>query len=200
MKHSLSVIYVVLFALLGLSSMYILHHDRTHKHPIFTTTINSFIIHAKFTEYNTLGQVKTIITADRVTHFQQSGISIFEKPYIISYTEKNRTPWHIHANRAISNKSGDKIILRGHVIVHQLPTSLHAEATIKTTELTIFPKASRAVTNKAVTIIRPGTIINGTGFTANLKTGRYELRSESNAIYDINEAKQKTEQLMPSAN
>lgn len=191
MKNKLTIIYLILFLLLGVASIFILHHAVKHNHKPKKPTINSFIIHAKFIEYNQYGQVKIIITSIKVTHMQTLGITYFEKPRIIGYTEKNRTPWHIHADLAISNQSGSKIILRGHVIAHQLPTSLHAESTITTSELTVFPKEARAITEKKVTIVRPGTIITGTGLVANLKTGQYELHSESSAIYNINEAKKK---------
>lgn len=189
MKNKLTFIYLILFLLLGVASVFILHHAVKHNHSSQKPTINSFILHAKFTEYNQSGQVKAIVTSIKVTHMQTSGITYFEKPYIIAYTEKNRTPWHIHADLAISNKSGNQIILRGHVVAHQLPTPEHVESTITTSELTVFPKESRAVSNQKVTIVRPGTRISGTGFVANLKTGQYELHSESNAVYNIGEAK-----------
>lgn len=74
-------------------------------------------------------------------------------------------------------------------MAHELPTLKDAGATITTSELTLFPKQSRAFTKKPVTLLRPGTTIHGTGFNANLKTGVYQLLSEASAVYQPEESK-----------
>ncbi|OGT43875.1 MAG: LPS export ABC transporter periplasmic protein LptC [Gammaproteobacteria bacterium RIFCSPHIGHO2_12_FULL_40_19] len=188
MKYKLT-LYIILFLCIAVASVLILRHKTTEAPPTAQkNTIDSFITQGTFTEYNEQGLIKTKMTAAHVTHFKESGITHFTKPYIITYTE-NRTPWHIHADRADSNKTGTKIILQGHVTVHQLPTKQNAETTITTTELTVFPKESRAVTDKAITVSRPGTVIHGTGLIANLKTGQYQLRSQSEIIYQPEQQK-----------
>lgn len=186
MKYRLS-IYIMIFALICVASEMILKHTAQ---PVVTTThspekntVDSFLIHPIVTQYDKDGFIKMKMTADKLTHYKMSGETVLEKPFIITYSEKN-TPWHIHADRAISNKAGDRIVLKGHVNVHELQTAQHPETTITTTELTVFPKESRAVTDKFVTLSRPGTLIHGVGLIANLKTGQYQLRSESEAIYE----------------
>ena len=193
MNNKTTIIYIILFFLLGITSFFILHHTKHTSHPTVKNTINSFVLNATLTDYNRYGQINAVIASPKVIHYQTSEETYLIKPTIVAYTEKNRTPWHIRADLAISNRTNTKIILRGHVVVHQLPTKLHTEETITTSELTVFPKESRAVSKKFVTIKRPGTIITGTGFVANLKTGQYELHSQSNAVYDVEEAKRKTE-------
>src|SRR3990167_10058090 len=182
MKYKLT-FYIILFLCISVASVLILRHTKTQA-PLTSqkNTVDSFILQGAFTEYNEQGLIKTKMNAITITHFQKSGATQFEKPYIVTYTE-NRTPWHIRADQGVSDKTGSKIILTGHVNVHELQTAQHAETTITTTELTIFPKESRAVTDKMITLSRPGTVIHGTGFIANLKTGQYQLRSESEAVY-----------------
>lgn len=182
MKYKLS-FYIILFLGIAIASILILQHTNTKTPPSTQkNTIDNFIVNGSFTEYNEQGLIKTKMNALNITHFKESGVAEFDKPFIVTYTD-DRTPWHIHADHAVSNKAGTKIILQGHVTVHQLPTKQHEETTITTTELTVFPKESRAVTDKAITLARPGTLIHGIGFIANLKTGQYQLRSESEAIY-----------------
>ncbi|EKD77894.1 MAG: hypothetical protein ACD_42C00134G0003 [uncultured bacterium] len=146
-------------------------------------TINNFVINAKYSEYNKQGEIKTIVTADKITQFQPDNNSVFTQPRIITYTDQDRTPWHIQADEGSSDQTAKKIILRGHVIAVKLKTKKTPSITIKTTKLTIFPKKSLAITNQPVVLSRPDTIIHGIGLTANLKTGEYQLHSQSKAIY-----------------
>lgn len=187
MKYKSPIIYFLLFAFICSASIFILRHanqvesntdgEKTH--------IDSFIIQGTSIEYNQQGQLKTKITSKKIMHFLPKKNSVFEKPHIVFYSD-NRTPWHIQANQALVNDTGEKIILQGNVIIHELPTAAAPETTIiKTSELTLFPKESRATTNQAITLSRPGTVIHGVGFDANLKTGQYELRSQSKAIYQF---------------
>jgi lipopolysaccharide export system protein LptC len=189
--------YLILFLCIAAASVLILQHTNT-KTPQSTqkNTIDSFIANGTFTEYNALGLVKTKMNAASITHFKESGITQFDKPVIVTYSD-NRTPWHIHADHAVSDKTGTKITFQGHVTVHELTTKENAGTTITTTELTVFPKESRAVSDKAVTLSRPGTIIHGRGFTANLKTGQYQLRSESEAIYQPEQHTHKQQKKSP---
>src|SRR3990167_4366020 len=148
MKHKLIIIYLILFILIGVASIFILHHAATIAKTLpQKTIISTFVQNATFTEYNEKGDVKTKIRAQKITHYQPQGTTIFEKPFIITYSE-NRTPWHIRADQAISDRTGQKIILTGNVTAHELPTAQQTETTIKTTEITVFQKESRAETNK----------------------------------------------------
>lgn len=190
MKYKLT-LYLVIFLCVAVGSVLILRHSNMEAPPPMAqqNTIAGFVVNGSFTEYNEQGLVKIKMNASSITHFKESGITHFIKPYIVTYTE-DRTPWHIHADHAVSNKTNTEIILQKHVTIHELQTARHAETTITTTELTIFPKKSRAITDKGVTLSRPGMVIHGTGFVANLKTGQYQLRSESKAIYQPEQQKQ----------
>lgn len=181
MKYRSTLLYLIAFLLICTASFYIL---RRTKEPILETpkqTINSFIYHGIYTEYNKEGKIKSQITAQKITHFSPDETTLFTHPYIITYTTKGT--WHIRANNAKSDKSGEKIFLYGNVTVHQLPTAHQVESWLKTTELTLYPKKSLAMTKKPVILIHPGITIHGVGFHANLKTGQYRLDSESEAVY-----------------
>ncbi|PIZ03908.1 MAG: LPS export ABC transporter periplasmic protein LptC [Gammaproteobacteria bacterium CG_4_10_14_0_8_um_filter_38_16] len=187
MKYKLPIIYSLIFVCICLASIFILLHANQLESQTITgkTQIDNFIIQANSTEYNQQGQVKVKMTSEKIRHFLPQKTSIFTKPRIIAYTE-NRTPWHIQADQAIVNSTGEKIILQGHVVIRELPAKQPAEiTTIKSNEITLFPKESRATTKQPVTLSRPGVTIHGVGFDANLKTGQYKLQSQSKAIYQF---------------
>ncbi|MCX7120395.1 MAG: LPS export ABC transporter periplasmic protein LptC [Gammaproteobacteria bacterium] len=175
-------IYIILALLICIGSIFILHRTSKPAHPAQKKIIDSFVLNASYTEFNQDGQVKTKMSAAKVIHFIPDNTTHFTKPVMLTYMD-NRDPWHITADKGNANKTGSEIILKGHVIVKKLPTEKQESLTITTSELAIFPKESRAVTKQAVTLTRPGTVIHATGFTANLKTGQYQLLSKSTVIY-----------------
>lgn len=174
--------YTLLIILLCAISIFILHHGNIISRLKKKDSMDSFVLNPSYTQYNDAGEIKTKAIAKKFMHFSPSGTSHFTKPFIITYTD-DRTPWHIRADHGIANKTGDKIILSGHVFIRQLPTKTQAECKIISTELTIFPNKYIMTTDKAVTLSHPGVIIHGTGFHADLKTGKYQLLSQTKAVY-----------------
>lgn len=175
-------LYIFLALLICIASFFILHHTQKPARSPQKKIIDNFVIHASFTEYNKKGLLKTKMSAEKVTHFLPDNTTFFIKPVILTYMD-NRDPWHITADQGTSDKTGSTIVLQGHVVVHKLATAKQASLTIKTSELTVYPKESRAITAKPVILSRPGTVIHATGFAANLKTGQYKLLSQSKVIY-----------------
>jgi lipopolysaccharide export system protein LptC len=181
----LTLLYIFLSICICTASFFILRNTTQPVKITPKTVIASYAIDATYTEYNAQGLIKTSVDAKKITRYLPQGNSIFEKPFIVTYAA-DRTPWHIHADSGESDRTGEKIILQGHVIIHELPTSTHPETMIQTAEITLFPKLSRAETNAAVILSRPGMTIYGKGLLANLKTGQYELKSQSKAVYQPN--------------
>src|SRR3989338_8905012 len=180
MRLRMSNFYLILFSLIVFASILILHRAANTLHLGNQSSINSFVSDANFIEYNHTGQIKTKITAKDIT--QRQDYILFKNPYIETYTD-NRAPWQIRADQAISDQQGKKVVLQGHVIIHELKQTDTPATTIKTSELTLFPRKSFATTDKSVAIYRPGVILHGIGLTANLKTGEYELKSQSKGVY-----------------
>lgn len=191
MKNAVVIFYLCIALLICVTSIFILHHstkiivaDNANQ-----TNIDDFISNAVITEYDKKGNIKTIIKAEKIVHEQPHHITLFTKPNLVTYTEKNHSPWNTTADFGMVDKTGDTIVLTGNVIVIEAQTAHNPTTTIQTTELIVYPKKSRATTDQPVTITRPGTVIHGTGFVANLKTGVYQLKSESQAVYQPNSTK-----------
>lgn len=183
-KNKTRILYLSLLALICVISIAILHHAGQQEKLASqkSENVDSFVIQGINTEYDQNGKLKTKIISEMITHLHREKTSFLKNPRIILYTENN-TPWHIRADQAMTNKKGDQVVLQDHVIIHQLATAQEPETTITTTQLIIFPKKSMATTSQAVTLSRPGVTINGVGFDANLKTGQYQLHSQSRAVY-----------------
>lgn len=190
MKNKIAILYIIAFLLIALVSVFILHHTKKIESSMASknSAINTFIRHAIFTEYNKQGMIKTRIEAKKVTHYQEQNTIFFDEPKIISYGN-NRNAWHIRADQAVSDSTGKKIVLSGHVIAHELATAKNPDTVVTTTQLTLFPKTSEATTDQPVILKRPGIIMSATGFSANLKTGEYQLHSQTKVIYQPTKVK-----------
>ena len=176
-------IFTVAGLLLFGMSLFILHENSSTPISQQNKIMDGFVINAHFTEYDETGKVKASIKAIKATHFQPSGTSYFSKPIIKTYSD-DRTPWHIESDNGTANSSLSKIILTGHVIVHELPTKNQPGCTITSSKLILFPNEQRGTTDQPVVLSRPGLVIHGTGLIANFKTGKYQLLSQSKIIYN----------------
>ncbi|MDP1574105.1 MAG: LPS export ABC transporter periplasmic protein LptC [Coxiellaceae bacterium] len=185
MKHLSIITYILAFALFFAAGFFLLHSHSLH---LLTDNKNSFDHYAtdlEVTDYDEAGHVKSILKAELATHYTNSGETIFKNPHLHTIGTENNLPWHIRSDKAVLNKAQDQAVLTGHVIVHQLSVPGHPDLLIKTSKLIAFLKTSKASTDKPVTIIRPGTILHGVGLKADLKTGEYQLLSQSHATIDL---------------
>lgn len=182
MTKKSNLFYLAIFAAIAIISAIILHHAQSKTPPEPKNTIDTFVNRASYVSYNKLGQLNTSLTAAKAIHIKNEKTTYFSQPNMLTYTE-DRVPWHIKANHAKSDDDMHQVFLSGHVIIHQLDQHNSPETTIKTTELTVFPQQSIAKSQAYAFIYREGSVMHGKGLFANLKTGKYELLSQSEGIY-----------------
>ncbi len=144
---------------------------------------DSFIIQAQNIEFDTHGQLHSVLTAHDVKHYPQQKITRYIQPNFTIYTNR-RIPWHVTARYGIGTDNNKMVYLKGHVVIHQPNQPTNPETTIKTSHLTIFPMLSQAKTDAKAVIIRPNSTVYGKGLTANLKSGNYRLLSQSQGSYE----------------
>ena len=101
---------------------------------------------------------------------------IQDYPHIIVQQEK-QPPWYISSQKATSFEGGTRIKFIGHVIVRT------QESTLKTEEITYFPKEKKASSTVLVTYEQPGNIIQSTGMNAYLDEKRVELLHKARGSY-----------------
>lgn len=125
-------------------------------------------------------QIKT----KKIIHYPANDTAFITQPLIILYSKDEEMPWLTTAEKGISEHGKEKILLIGNVKIHQESGPNNKEETILTSELTIYPKNDLAKTDKPVTFIEPGTIVNAVGMNAFLKEKRVQLLSKTRGEHE----------------
>lgn len=143
------------------------------------TTITSLIVK----QFNKEGLLANVMTTPLLEHLPQKKVHLIKSPYIL-INQKDQPAWEISSQRAKSFKGGQKIVFIRHVVVHQKTGYNTPESTLKTEEITYFPKEKKAVTDLFVTFEQPGNTMQSTGMNAYLDTKRVELLHGARGRYD----------------
>jgi lipopolysaccharide export system protein LptC len=90
--------------------------------------------------------------------------------------------WEMRSKTAWVSAKGDEMRLSGDV-KGVSPKQATVPSTFDTQRLNVFPRKNLAVTDDAVTITQPGSILSGVGFQTNTKTRQYQIKSQSKLRY-----------------
>ena len=90
--------------------------------------------------------------------------------------------WEMRSKTAWISAKGDEMRLSGGV-KGTSPKEAATPSTFDTERLNVFPRKDLAVTDAAVTISQPGSILTGVGFETNTKTRQYQIKSQSKLRY-----------------
>jgi len=93
--------------------------------------------------------------------------------------------WEIRSDTGWVSADQSEIRLIGAVKANSPPDSVRP-ITLNTGRLSVFPRQNRAATDDIVTIVQPGSILSGRGFTVSTTTKRYVFRSEVKSRYAPN--------------
>ena len=85
--------------------------------------------------------------------------------------------WEIRSRSGWVSADQTEIRLQGEVKANG-PDDAVRPVTMNSDHLSIFPRQNRASTDAVVTIVQPGSILRGRGFTVSTLTKRYVFRSE----------------------
>ena len=89
--------------------------------------------------------------------------------------------WEIRSKQGWVSAEGDEVRLTGDVNATS-PQGM-TPTTFATQTLNVFPQTDRASSRDVVTVTRPGSILRGRGFAANLKSKRYTLLADVRTRY-----------------
>ena len=134
--------------------------------------------------YSQDGTLTCLINSPRLIHYRQNDASYLQTPTITILSHGD--VWHITAQHGKSTNNNSIITLWGNVIVNTKGSKQQTATRLTTTTMTIYPARSQATSTAAVTITQPHDIIQGTGFTANFKTGIFKLLRQARGRYDEN--------------
>ena len=89
--------------------------------------------------------------------------------------------WEIRSKQGWVSAEGDEVRLTGDVNATSPQGS--TPTTFASQTLNVFPQTNRASSRDVVTVTRPGSILRGRGFDANLKSKRYTLLADVRTRY-----------------
>jgi len=147
-----------------------------------SSTIDTTISQLTVRQFNSEGLLVNLLTTPLMQHIPRENIHLLQTPHII-IAQINQPSWEIRSRKAKSYEGGQRIIFSKHVIVHQNPGEKTQESTLKTEEVTYYPKEKKATTDLFVTFEQPGNIIESTGMNAYLVEKRVELLHQARGSY-----------------
>ncbi|CAM2794134.1 Uncharacterized protein YrbK clustered with lipopolysaccharide transporters [Legionella steigerwaltii] len=145
-------------------------------------SVDTTISNVTVRQFNQQGILANILTAPSMQHIQNGNVYLFQNPHII-VSQEEQPPWDISSKNAKSFEGGKRITFTGNVIVRQQKGSKSQESTLKTEEVTYFPKEKKASSDLLVTYEQPGNVIQSTGMNAYLDEKRVELLHQARGSY-----------------
>lgn len=146
------------------------------------TSIDSTVYKLTVKQFNENGELANLLSTPVMEHIPKDNIHLLKTPHIV-IKEQAQAAWEISSLSAKSYDGGEYITFSKKVVVHQAPDKNNQESTLKTEEITYFPKEKKATTNLFVTFEQPGNIIESTGMNAYLEEKRVELLHGAKGSY-----------------
>ncbi|RUR16894.1 LPS export ABC transporter periplasmic protein LptC [Legionella sp. km535] len=172
-------------ALLACSSWYFTNSKKliSLDNDILSNTIDTTITQLTVSQFNSEGVLINLLTTPLMEHIPKDDIHLLRTPHIIIHQD-DQPAWEINSKRAKSFEGGKRITFIEQVVVHQNPGDKTQESTLKTEEVTYYPKEKKATTDLFVTFEQPGNIIQSTGMNAYLDEKRVELLHQARGRYE----------------
>ncbi|KTD40688.1 LPS export ABC transporter periplasmic protein LptC [Legionella parisiensis] len=145
-------------------------------------SVDTTISHVIVRQFNQQGALANKLITPFMQHIQKGNVYLFQNPHIV-VSQEEQPPWDISSIRAKSFEGGKQITFTGNVIVRQKKGNNSQESTLKTEEVTYYPKEKKASSDLLVTYEQPGNIIQSTGMNAYLDEKRVELLHQARGSY-----------------
>lgn len=149
-----------------------------------STTADTIVTHLTLRQFNAQGQLANQLQAAELRHIPHNNTHLFKSPHI-TIAQINQPNWDIRSQRATAINGGEQIDFIKQVVVHQNQDSHTEASTLKTSQLTYFPKQKLAKTTKAIVFERTGSVVHSQGMVVNLDQNHVQL-THAHAIYEPN--------------
>jgi lipopolysaccharide export system protein LptC len=178
---------IILLAIFSTASIVALMAAKriTIANPNATNTPDFFITNAVYIKFDQNGNISDQFYTGKIAHFTDHNNYIFDNPRIRIHNPGEQ-PWNITADKGRSEGGKSKIYLWDNVKVTQVASQNNADFDINTNALTVFLDIKFAQTDKPITIIQGGSVLNAIGAKANFKSGTVELLSNVECQYQTN--------------
>lgn len=135
--------------------------------------------------YADTGTLRHTLNAERVIYYTEQGQTkgFVEQPHLVFFAQSDSPPWHLRAERGVADTQRNTLTLKNNVTAY----SDHPEfgrITVDTDDLLIDTVRQFAQTDKPVTMRSARGITSAVGLNAELESGRVELLSEVQGIYE----------------
>lgn len=147
-----------------------------------SATVDTTVSQLTVRQFNNQGILTNYLTTPLMEHIPKEDINLLKTPHII-VKQDDQPEWQISSMKAKSFNGGKQITFIEKVVVHQNPGEKTQESTLRTQEVTYFPKEKKATTSLFVTFEQPGNIIQSTGMNAYLDEKRVELLHQARGSY-----------------
>lgn len=182
-KQTLWLIFVAL--ILTGSGWYFTHPAKITRmdEETLANTIDTTIVNLTVRQFDEKGSLVNLLKTPLLQHIPKDDVHLLQTPHII-IAQEDQPNWEIQSQKAKSLEGGKRIIFMEQVIVHQNADKKTQESTLKTEEVTYFPKEKKASTNLLVTYEQPGNFIQSMGMNAFLDEKRVELLHQARGTYE----------------
>lgn len=148
-----------------------------------STTPDSLVYNLSVKQFNKDGQLTNVLTTPFMEHIPKGDVNLLQNPHIV-IAQADQPAWDISSRKATAYDGGERITFMEQVVVHQAQGDKTQESTLKTEEVTYFPKEKKASTHLFVSYERPGNLIQSKGMNAFLDEKRIELLHQARGSYD----------------
>jgi lipopolysaccharide export system protein LptC len=172
------------FFLLLVSGWYYSHMKPIMKldNETLSTTIDTTVTQLTVKQFNESGGLANLLITPLMEHIPKDNIHLLQTPHIV-IEQIDQPAWEIRSLKAKSFEGGQRITFIEKVEVHQKAGKTNQESTLKTEEVTYYPKEKKATTNLFVTFEQPGNLVESTGMNAYLDEKRVELLHGAKGSY-----------------
>lgn len=133
-------------------------------------------------QFNAPGTPRYVLTGPRLDRFADDGSADVTDPELF-YANGDRAPWTAVARRGHVSPSGDRVDLEHDVVLEQRRSGRDV-VTVRTSRMSVFTRAGRAVSDRRVTATGIGRQLSGVGMTTWFEPGRVELHGDVSGHYD----------------
>lgn len=133
-------------------------------------------------EFDEQGQLKSELTADRISHYPHNEITLLDSPELWNYSKK-ASVWHTVADTGRILPDRETIELKKNVIMIQMKGDTQ-RLRMDTDFLTIYSGQDIADTNQLVTITSSSGMMKADGMKAFYNQDVIQLKSRVRGIYE----------------
>jgi len=140
-----------------------------------------YIVNAKTTQFNNLGQTDHHLEADEIKHFPIGDFTAADNPDITLF-RKDGIPWHISAKQGRMTQGNDTVELWDNVALQRATPGNTLD--ISTSKLTLQTATKVAHTDRDVVITDNATHIEATGMKAHIEEDKIKFLSNVRVTHD----------------